>query len=86
MTLVSLSLAGGFWISTAAALPPTWRVVRRQSAVDYSWWGFALTAVSLVCFMVPSGLSGQWLAFTGQAVGFLATAVRAYVKHRNRKR
>ena len=79
-------LAAGFWIGTLACLPPTWRVVRRRSAVDYSWIGLAMSLTAMTCVITALIGTGQWLSVAAQVVCYLAALAIAIVKWRTEPR
>jgi uncharacterized protein with PQ loop repeat len=85
MTWTALVGAAGAWIGTFACIPPTWRVVRRQSARDYSWWGAAGSMLAMTCTLIYLGSLGNWLAVTAQAACYVAYLVIVVVKWRTER-
>ena len=72
--------AVAFWLGSIACLPPTWRVIRRRSAIDYSWWGLALSLTAMSCMLPYLWHLHAMLSFIAQSVGYLACVAIALVK------
>lgn len=86
MTWNALVGAAGAWIGTFACIPPTWRVARRRSARDYSWWGAVGSIAAMTCTLIYLGSLGNWLAVIAQSVCYVAYLVIVAVKWRTEMR